>query len=252
MATRQTDTLWARFRDAGDADAREALIVEHLPLVKYLAGRMKMKAPAHVEVDDLIGWGIVGLIDAVERFEPDRDLQFTTYATYRIRGAILDQLRAMDWAPRSLRAKARQLEAARQKLLDELGRPPLEAELAEELELTRDQVFDLVSDIHGAYVLSLDQIVTGEDAAPGEATLGHLTRDTRTPSPRESARREEAVERLTQAILDLPPQERHVLMLYYEEGLTLKEIGAVLDLSESRICQINRKAMRKLSAIAEA
>lgn len=251
MAGAGLETLWQRYRETGDPQARETLIVEHLPLVKYVAGRIKVRAPRHVEMDDLVGWGILGLLDAVERFDLERDLKFTTYASYRIRGAIIDELRALDWAPRSLRAKARQLEGARQKLLDSLGNPPTEQQLADELEMTPDQVFDLVSDIHGAYVLSLDQVVRTEHADGGETALGDLTGDTRTPSPREAARRKETIDRLAAAVLELPEQERHVLMLYYEEDLTLKEIGAVLDLSESRICQIHRKAMRTLRAVAE-
>lgn len=252
MSDEAAAELWTAYRTRGDADAREQLILHHLGLAKYIAGRIKLRAPAHVEEEELLGWAMLGLIDAVERFDPDRDLQFTTYASFRIRGAILDQLRALDWAPRSLRAKARKLEAAKQNLLDTLGRPATESELAEALEITPDEVFGLQSDIHGAYVLSLDRLVPDEDGGGGGTTVQAMTTDTRTPSPREAARRREVVDRVTAAVLELPAQERHVLVLYYDEELTLKEIGAVLDLSESRICQIHRKAMRTLRALAEA
>ncbi len=244
--------LWAVYRDTGDPAAREQLILHHLPLAKYIAARMKQKAPSHVEEDDLLGWGILGLIDAVERFEPERDLQFTTYASFRIRGTIIDQLRSLDWAPRSLRAKARKLEAMRQHLLDSLGRLPTEAELADKMDVTPEEVFTLESEIHGAYVLSLDGIVYSGTVTDGERTLEAFTPDQRTPSPLEATRRQDIIDRLADALGELPDQERHVVVLYYEEDLTLKEIGAVLNLSESRICQIHRKAMRALRAVAEA
>lgn len=252
MDTPAVDTLWTVYRETGDADAREQLILQYLSLAKYIAGRIKVKAPAHVEEEELLGWATLGLIDAVERFDPTRDLQFTTYASFRIRGTVLDHLRSLDWAPRSLRAKARRLEAARQKLLDTLGRLPREDELADELEITVDAVFDLETDIHGAYVLSLDMVLTDVDNPSTPTTLQAVTTDHRTPSPRESARRSEVIDRVTASVQELPEQERHVLVLYYEEELTLKEIGAVLELSESRICQIHRKAMRTLREVAEA
>lgn len=245
-------TLWEAYRTTADPDAREQLILHHLPLAKYIAGRMKMKAPRHVEEEDLLGWGILGLIDAVERFEPDRDLQFTTYASFRIRGAIIDQLRTLDWAPRSLRAKARKLEAARQHLLGSLGRPPAEGELADELGMTADEVFTLETDLYGAYVLSLDGVVATDRDGEGPVTLHAFTQDRRTPSPLDATQREEVVSRLADALAALPTQERHVIVLYYEEELTLKEIGVVMSLSESRICQIHRKAMRTLRAVADA
>jgi len=251
MAAPEVMALWDTYHRTRDPEAREQLIIQHVHIAKYIAGRMKLNAPGHVEEADLLGWGILGLIEAVEKFDPTRDLQFTTYASFRVRGAILDHLRALDWAPRSLRAKARRIDAARQRLLSDLGRPPSDGELAEALEITEEDLFEALTDIHGAYVLSLDAAVTDPESGDGGQSVRACTPDEKTPSPRESARRREVVARLSQAVVDLPEQERHVLMLYYDEELTLKEIGAVLNLSESRICQIHRKALRVLRAVAE-
>ena len=206
---------------------------------------MAMNAPSHVEEDDLIGWGVLGLLDAVQKFDITQNVMFETYASVRIRGTIIDQIRSLDWAPRSLRQKARQLDRAKTKLKEEHGRKPSEVELAAELTMTEDDLFALTTEIHGAYILSLDAVVTRDDEA-GETTLGQLTSDTAALSPEETASRREAEQRLAKVIEGLPLNERNVITLYYYDELTLKEIGKVLGLSESRICQIHKTVIGKL------
>jgi RNA polymerase sigma factor for flagellar operon FliA len=242
-AKRDVSRLWKEYKDTGDAEAREAIIIQHLGLVKFIAARMKMNSPSHVDEDDLIGWGVLGLLDAVEKFDLEQKIQFETYASVRVRGAIIDQLRSLDWAPRSLRKKARQMEQARETLSDQLNREPTEAELAGEMDMTEEKLFQLMTDIHGAYVLSLDSVISHED---GETTLGQVTPDAANPLPAESVTRKELGEQVAGMIGQLADNERHVITLYYYDELTLKEIGEVLGLSESRICQIHRSVIRKL------
>lgn len=237
--------FWKQYKEEGSAEAKDAIVVHYLGLVKFIAGRMAMNSPAHVEEDDLIGWGVLGLLDAVKRFDIGQEVVFETYASTRIRGAIIDQIRSLDWAPRSLRRKARRMGQARANLKDQLGREPTEAEMAADMDITEDELFKLMTDIHGAYVLSLDTVISKDDNA-GETTLGEVTHDSTTPSPEETATRRENEQRLARAIRELSTNEQQVITLYYYDELTLKEIGEVLGLSESRICQIHRTVIKKM------
>jgi len=237
--------LWKEYKEQGSREAKDAIIVHHLDLVGFVAGRMAMNSPPQVDKDDLIGWGVLGLLDAMEKFDPDHRASFETYASTRIRGAIIDQIRSLDWAPRSLRRKARLLNQAAAKLKEKLGREPTEAELAAEMEISDTELFELTTEIHGAYILSLDAQIS-DDPETGETTLGEVTSDATIPSPEESAFRKEMEEELVRAIERLSAGERQVITLYYYDELTLKEIGKVLALSESRICQIHRTVTRKL------
>ncbi len=244
-ARKDVARLWTEYKGGRAAEAREAIVIHYLGLVRFIAGRMAMNSPPQVEEDDLIGWGVLGLLDAVEKFDLEQKVSFETYASKRIRGAIIDQIRALDWAPRSLRQKARQMGRASTRLKEQLGREPTEAELAVEMEITENELFELMNEIHGAYVLSLDSRISDENGT-GEVTLGQVTSDSKIASPEESACRKEAEQRLVKAMEKLSSNERHVITLYYYDELTLKEIGEVLDLSESRICQIHRAVIRKL------
>jgi len=238
------DILWKEFKAQGSTEARDALIINYLGLVKYIAGRMALASPSYVEEDDLIGWGVLGLMDATEKFNLDQKTSFETYASVRIRGSILDQIRSLDWAPRSLRRKARQLKEAHSGLKDELGREPSDTELAARLDMTDDMLFHLKSDVYGAYMISLDNAVS-TDEEENELTLAEVTGGT-SPSPEDSAARNEAEQRLAEVIQRLPEQERQVITLYYFDELTLKEIGELLHVSESRVCQIHRAVIKKL------
>ena len=237
--------LWREYKESGSATAKDEITIHYLGLVALIAGRMAMNSPSHVEKDDLVGWGVLGLLDAVEKFDLQHKASFETYASARIRGAIIDQIRSLDWAPRSLRQKARQMDRASSKLKDTLGRKPSEAELAAELQISENDLFELMTEIHGAYILSLDATLADTSTA-GDISLAEVTSDNAQPSPEESAIRREAEQRLAKAIEQLPATEQQVITLYYYDELTLKEIGKVLNLSESRICQIHKTVIGKL------
>jgi RNA polymerase sigma factor for flagellar operon FliA len=242
---KELEDLWKDFKEKGSIEAKDVITVHYLGLVRVVAGRMAMNSPPQVDKDDLIGWGVLGLLDAVEKFDPAQKASFETYASTRIRGSIIDQIRSLDWAPRSLRRKARELGQASARLMDKLGRKPSDTELAEEMGIDESDLFELTTEIHGAYILSLEAKIS-DDAETGDASLGDIMSDTSSPSPEEVILRKEKEEYLAKAIEKLSESERHVITLYYFDELTLKEIGEVLGLSESRICQIHRSVIKKM------
>lgn len=237
--------LWSRFLQGGDAKAREALALAYLPLVHYLANRAAINLPPHVEQGDLEGTAILGLLRAIDHFDPGQNTRFETYATYRIRGAILDYLRKQDVLPRPLRRKAIELEAAAEQLRHTLHRVPTPEELAQAIGVELDEVQDLIWRATTGYMVSLDQELTYHDEE-GARSL----RDTLTSAldlgPWELVEQAELLSLLTQAIAELPERLRQVLGLYYQEELTLKEIGSVLSVSESRVCQLRGEAIHQL------
>jgi len=241
--------LWIRFKDQGDDAARERLIVHYMRIVKYIAGRMAIHVPATVDMSDLVGWGILGLLDAMDKFDHRQEIKFTTYASIRVRGAIIDQIRSLDWAPRSLRSLARRIGATKDKLRQEKGAEPSPDEVAAELGITAEQVEDTISQVQTAQVLSLDdyELPDGESDTRKMDVMASQS----VMSPEDALRQQERQERLVQAILQLPDQMQKVLNLYYYEELTLKEIGAVLEVSESRICQIHSASMKQLRKVMQ-
>lgn len=241
--------LWARWKEQGDEQAREELIVNHMRVVKYIAGRMAIHVPASIDMDDLVGWGVLGLLDAVEKYDHEQDIKFSTYASIRIRGAIIDQIRSLDWAPRSLRAMARKIGSAREKLRHSVGREPSSDEIATALNITAEQVDETMAQLHTAQILALDDYIPSDDE--GESRKIDLTSDDSAMSPEAVAEEHEKQELLVQAILQLPEQQQKVLHLYYYEKLTLKEIGVVLEVSESRVCQIHSAAMKRLRKVVQ-
>lgn len=241
--------LWIRFKEHGDAEARDRLILQHMRVVKFIAGRMAIHVPASVELDDLIGWGVMGLMDATEKFDHRQDIKFSTYASIRIRGAIIDQIRSLDWAPRSLRTMARKVGAAREKLRQDRGSEPSISDIAALLNTSPDQVEDTLRQLQTAHVLSLDDYLPSEEGREGRKA--DLTLNAAAQSPSHAAQQREGQELLVAAILQLPDQQQKVLNLYYYEELTLKEIGAVLEVSESRVCQIHGAAMKRLRKVMQ-
>jgi RNA polymerase sigma factor for flagellar operon FliA len=237
------ERLWAEYKQSGVRDARDRLILHYSPLVKFVAGRVGVGLPQSVDQADLVSYGVFGLIDAIEKFEPERGFKFETYAIARIRGAIIDELRSYDWVPRSVRAKARSIERAYSKLENELRRTPTDKELAEELGLSEDELSQTLSQISFVGVIALDEAITG-DRGDG-STLGDTIAD-RAGDPLEAYELEEMKHILADAINRMPERERLVLTLYYYEGLTLAEIGDVLGVTESRVCQIHTKAILQL------
>ena len=239
--------LWQRYKRHGDLDAREQLILKHLDVVKYIAGRMAMRVPSSVSEDDLLGWGILGLLDAIEKFDLEQNIKFATYAAFRIRGAIVDEIRSLDWAPRTLRLRARQVDAAREQLRGELRREPTIDEIAGRLNMKPKDVEEVLANVRNVATVSLNEIYTDEN---GEAVYAAaFVADGEARTPLDDAMRREAVDLLADAIRRLPETQQRVLHLYYYEELTLKEIGAVLEVSESRICQIHKEATKKLRAM---
>ena len=230
-----------------DPQVREDLILEHTPLIRYVAGRIAMRLPAHIQIDDLTSAGVLGLIDAVDKFDPDKKVQFKTYAEFRIRGAILDELRAMDWVPRSIRRKSTQLESVYNRLQNELGRPASDEEVAEEMGIDLEQFFKLLDEIKGVNLLSMDDPenpLSNLDTEQLVKALGNQDRE----DPLALLGLNELRELVAQAIANLPEKEKLVVSLYYYDELTMREIGEVLGYTESRISQMHTKAVLRLRA----
>ncbi len=240
-----TARLWVEYKKSGERRFRDQLIVLYSPLVKYVAARVAVGLPQHVDGSDLVSYGIIGLIDAIDRFSPDRQVKFETYAIPRIRGAIIDELRAIDWVPRSVRAKARAVEQAYASLEATLLRTPTDAEVATELGMSETDLQDILRQISFVGVAALDEVFMVGGDRTDRTTLGDTIPDA-TAGPVALFEDKESKEILAQAIMQLGERERTVLSLYYYEGLTLAEIGEILGVTESRVCQIHTKAVLQL------
>lgn len=221
--------LWTQYKSTGDPELRNRLVVQHSPLVKYVVGRVRAGLPQNVDWNDLVSEGVVGLIDAIEKFDPDRGLQFQTYAVPRIRGAIIDSLRASDWVPRSVRSKLREIEQAQTALENSLGRSPEDDEIAAELGISLTELQEIYSKAAYTSVASLDEIgMAAEDIGPATPGLDEVDDDMK--------------QALLQVVRQLPERDQVIICLYYYEGLTLSEIGQVLRVSESRVSQLHTRA----------
>jgi RNA polymerase sigma factor for flagellar operon FliA len=238
--------LWRRYKGNGDERARERLVVAYSPLVKYVAGRMASGLPAHVEEADLISYGLVGLISAIERFDLAREIKFETYAITRIKGAIIDELRSIDWVPRSVRARAREIERCNSKLEHQLQRAPTDQEMATALSITTDDFQDLLLQISNSSVAALDELWTVSDSSGDQVSLLDTLRDPGAPDPAHVVDTTELKDRIADSIARLPEREKLVVALYYYENLTLREIGEVLGVTESRVSQLHTKAVLRL------
>jgi RNA polymerase sigma factor for flagellar operon FliA len=241
-------SLWEKFKASGDPSTRERLILHYSPLVKYVAGRVGVGLPPNIEQADLVSYGIFGLIDAIEKFDITRAIKFETYAISRIRGAIIDELRAIDWIPRSVRYKAREVERAYAALEGELHRTPTEPEVAERLGMTLDELHQVFSQVSYVNVVALDELLTVGGEKGDKLSLVDTLEDTKAEDPVAAFETEETKFLLARAINQLPEREKIVVTLYYYEGLTLAEIGRVLGVTESRICQMHTKAVLQLRA----
>jgi RNA polymerase sigma factor for flagellar operon FliA len=237
--------LWRDYKDGGTSDARERLILHYSPLVKFVAGRVAAGLPQNIEQSDLVSYGIFGLIDAIDKFDPGRGYKFETYAISRIKGAIIDELRSIDWVPRSVRAKARAIERAISKLENELRRTPEDGEVAAELDWTEGELTQTLSQISFTGLVALDDLLAGSTDRQGSATVSDTITDGK-HDPVEAYEVDEMKHLLADAINRMPDRERLVLTLYYYEGLTLAEIGKLLNVTESRVCQIHTKSILQL------
>ncbi len=247
LGGKSEDELWSLYRTSHDPRIRDHFVRQYAPLVKYVAGKVAIGMPHNVEFDDLVGYGVFGLFDAIAKFDPEKHVKFKTYAVTRIRGAIFDELRSIDWVPRSVRQKTRELEEAIRTLEAQLGRAATDEEIAKEMNMDLDEFQNLLLKISSTSVLSLHDVwYTGEDndkisIAESIESPGSLNPDT-------IVEKEEIKRVIVDAIRELPEKEKKVLVLYYYEDLTLKEIGEVLAVTESRVSQLHTKAVMRLRA----
>lgn len=239
---------WRDFKETGDESLREQLILHYSPLVKYVAGRVGVGLPNNVDQADLVSYGIFGLMDAITKFDLERTIKFETYAISRIRGAIIDELRSIDWIPRSVRTKAKGVERAYSTLETKLQRTPSEEEVADEMGLNVPALRKIFSQVSFVNVVALDELMHAGGDRGDNTTLGESLRDPRAEDPVSIFEDEETKYILADSVAMLPEREKIVVTLYYYEGLTLNEIGQVLGVSESRACQLHTKAVLQLRA----
>jgi RNA polymerase sigma factor for flagellar operon FliA len=242
------NSLWRKYRANRDQQLRDRLILTYAPLVKFVAGRLGSGLPAHVDEGDLVSYGLLGLIGAIERYDPDRDVKFETYAIARIKGSIIDELRAMDWVPRSVRARARDIERAIGELEAQSGRVPTEEEIAAKLGVSQDELDENLLEISRSSIAALDELWTISSSGGDQVALIDTIEDTQGPEPQAALAQTEMREALGEAIARLPEREKLVVTLYYYEELTLREIGEVLGVTESRVSQLHTKAILRLKA----
>lgn len=238
------DGLWSRFKATGCTASRERLILNYASLVNAVAGRLGMRLPSSVEQADLVSYGMFGLIDAIEKYETDRAVKFESYASARIRGAIIDELRSLDWVPRSVRSKARAVDTAYGSLEGRLHRAPTMPEVAAEMGVQVSELRSTMSQLATTNIAALDELLGGEESS--SASLGDALRDSKAVDPAGSVEDEELKFLLSRAVEQLSERERMVVVLYYFEGKTLAEIGRVLGVTESRISQIHTAAIGRL------
>lgn len=239
------ESLWQEYRKTGSQSIRDAIVKQYAPLVKYVAGKISVGMPQNVDFDDLVGFGIFGLFDAIEKFDPDKHIKFKTYAVTRIRGAIFDELRSIDWVPRSVRQKTREIDEIMQHLESKLGRTATHEEIAEEMGVSIEQYNQIMLKISGTSLMSLHDLwYTGEDN--DKISIAESIESVSSFRPDTIAEKGELQRVIIETINELPEKEKKVLVLYYYEDLTLKEIGKVLDVTESRISQLHTKAISRL------
>ncbi|MBE6344447.1 MAG: RNA polymerase sigma factor WhiG [Spirochaetaceae bacterium] len=241
------EELWIEFKKTRSPELRDAFIRKYMPLVKYVAGRVAPGMPGSVEFDDLVGFGQFGLLDAINKYDPDKNVKFKTYAVTRIRGSIIDELRVLDWVPRSVRQKAREIEDAIVEVESRLGRPASDAEVASSMGISEEEFQQTVMRVSGTSVLSLDDVWYSSDDSD-RVSIGDSIESPSSFNPDVIVEREEIRRIIIESIKELPKKEKMVLVLYYHEDLTFKEIGQVLNVSESRISQLHTKANMRLRA----
>jgi RNA polymerase sigma factor for flagellar operon FliA len=236
------EELWQRYRKTRDPGLRDAFIRQYAPLVKYVAGKVAMGMPHNVEFDDLVGFGVFGLIDAIEKYDPEKNVKFKTYAVTRIRGAIFDELRQIDWVPRSIRQKTREIETAVSSLEAQLGRTASDQEIAGALGMDEAEYLKTVQKISGTSILSLHDVWFSGDEND-KVSIGDSIESPSSLNPDVLVEKDEVRRVIVEAINELPDKEKKILVLYYYEDLTLKDIGRVLEVTESRVSQLHTKAI---------
>jgi RNA polymerase sigma factor for flagellar operon FliA len=228
------------------ASLREQIVLEHTPLIRYIVSRIAVRLPSHIDLDDLHNTGVIGLMDAIEKYDPEKNCKFKTYAEFRIKGAILDQLRSLDWVPRSIRQKSRRLERAYGEVEQRLGRSASEDEVADSLGLQLDKFHELLNQVRGISLVNLEEIRSGGQDGERTGSFGDVVEDVRSENPFASFKLHEMKQIVADTIATLPEKERLVISLYYYEDLNMKEIGNILGITESRVCQIHTKSVLRL------
>ncbi|MCQ2499079.1 MAG: FliA/WhiG family RNA polymerase sigma factor [Lachnospiraceae bacterium] len=241
MNETQRRKLWMDYTRTKSSEAREQLILEYAPLVKLVAGRLSMYLGYNVEYEDLCSYGIFGLIDAIDKFDSMKEVKFETYASLRIRGSILDQIRKMDWIPRTIRQRQRQIDNAMKEIEAKTGRPATDEEIAAALGISNDEYVEMQSQMKVTQVVSLNEFMESGAEVPGEQTTQY-----RFETPEEALGKAELKQKLMEALKLLTEKEQKVVLLYYYEELTLKEIANILEVSESRVSQLHTKAIQKM------
>jgi RNA polymerase sigma factor FliA len=242
------DDVWTEFVTTRRSDLRDELITEYAPLVRFVVSRLGIPPTTLLEAEDLISYGMIGVINAIDRFDPSRGVRFEAFATSRIRGAVIDQLRVLNWLPRSAVARVRQIEHALANLEQRLGRPAKEQEAAAEVGVSTDRYRQMLLEV-GIVVLSLDAPLSSLTQDDEVASLSDLLEDSNSVGTAEQVEQQELITLLSTALDRLPERERLLLSLYYHEELTMKEISKVMGVSESRVCQLHMQAVLRLRAI---
>ncbi len=245
MSEEELTALWENYlNDRTNKSARDVLIVQYIYLIRYVVGRVKVTLPATISIEDIAGYGVEGLINAIERYSPQKNTRFETYALIRIRGAILDRIRAQDFLPRSVRKKIKNIKAAQEHLKQELGRMPTTQEVAQYIDMDPEKVIQLLSE-DSTMTSIYDKKGSNEDSVEIIDTI----EDTNKLNPQEQAEEKNVKQELEKALLRLPERERIIMVLYYQENMTLKEIGETISMSESRVCQLHAQGIMKLKNI---
>jgi len=228
------------------AAAREKIVLEHTPLIRYIVNRIAVRLPSHIDLDDLHNTGVIGLMDAIEKYDPEKNCKFKTYAEFRIKGAILDQLRSLDWVPRSVRQKSRKLERAYSEVEQRLGRAASDDEVADSLGLQIEKFHELMNQVRGTSLVNLEEIRGTNSDGDQAGTFADIVADVNSENPFSSVKTTEMKEVIAETIASLPEKERLVISLYYYEDLNMKQIGGILGITESRVCQIHTKSVQRL------
>ncbi|HUG37152.1 MAG TPA: FliA/WhiG family RNA polymerase sigma factor [Candidatus Limnocylindrales bacterium] len=227
---------------------KEQIVLEHTPLIRYIVNRIAVRLPSHIDLDDLHNTGVIGLMDAIEKYDPEKNCKFKTYAEFRIKGAILDQLRSLDWVPRSVRQKSRRLERAYGEVEQRLGRSASEDEVADSLGLQLEKFHELLNQVRGVSLVNLEEIRGGGQDGERTGSFADIVEDVTAENPFATLKLTETKQIVADTIATLPEKERLVISLYYYEDLNMKEIGNILGITESRVCQIHTKSVLRLRA----
>jgi RNA polymerase sigma factor for flagellar operon FliA len=225
---------------------KEQIVLEHTPLIRYIVNRIAVRLPSHIDLDDLHNTGVIGLMDAIEKYDPDKNCKFKTYAEFRIKGAILDQLRSLDWVPRSVRQKSRKLERAYGEVEQRLGRMASEDEVADSLGLQIEKFHELLNQVRGISMINLEEVRGTNSDGDRSGTFADIVEDVNSENPFATLKLTEMKSVVADTIASLPEKERLVISLYYYEDLNMKEIGGILGITESRVCQIHTKSVLRL------